>query len=268
VKLRPVGRNTLIRIGDRDARPPKGVPRGDDLKEKTKALLERLTELQERLYAESRRSLLVVLQGRDTCGKDGTIRRVFDAVNPQGCVVTTFKKPTDLELSHDFLWRVHSRMPVKGMIGIFNRSHYEDVLAVRVHHLVPRNVWSKRYQQINDFERMLSENGVTILKFFLHISKEEQKERLVARLEDPSKQWKFSPGDLDERKLWASYTAAYRDALRKCSTKWAPWYIVSADKKKVRDYLVARAVVETLQRMGPKYPTAGGDVQKLKDAIK
>jgi PPK2 family polyphosphate:nucleotide phosphotransferase len=267
VKLRPVGRNTLIRIGDRDARPPKGVPRGGDLKKKTKALLERLTELQTRLYAESRRSLLVVLQGRDTCGKDGTIRRVFDAVNPQGCVVTTFKKPTDLELSHDFLWRVHYRMPVNGMIGIFNRSHYEDVLVVRVRHLVPRNVWSKRYQQINDFERMLSENGVTILKFFLHISKEEQKQRLLARLEDPSKQWKFSPGDLGERKLWPSYTAAYRDALRKCSTKWAPWYVVPADKKKVRDYLVARAVVETLQRMGPKYPAADGDVQKLKDAI-
>jgi PPK2 family polyphosphate:nucleotide phosphotransferase len=267
VKLRPVARNTQIRIADRHARPPKGAPRGGDLKKKTKALLERLTDLQTRLYAESERSLLVVLQGRDTCGKDGTIRRVFDAVNPQGCVITSFKKPTELELSHDYLWRVHSRMPVKGIIGIFNRSHYEDVLAVRVHRLVPRNVWSKRYQQINDFERMLSENGVTIVKFFLHISKEEQRERLLARLEDPAKQWKFSPGDLDERKLWASYTSAYRDVLRKCSTKWAPWYVVPADKKKVRDYLVARAVVETLQRMAPKYPKADGDVLKLKDAI-
>ena len=267
MNLRPITRSTLIRIGDRDARPPKSVPRGGDLKKKTTALLERLTELQARLYAESSRSLLVVLQGRDTSGKDGTIRRVFDAVNPQGCVVTTFKKPTELELTHDYLWRVHSRMPVKGMIGIFNRSHYEDVLAVRVHNLVPRKVWSKRYQQINDFERMLSENGITILKFFLHISKEEQKERLLKRLDDPAKQWKFSAGDLGERKLWASYTAAYRDAVRKCSTTWAPWYIVPADKKKVRDYLVARAVVDTLQRMAPRYPKVDGDVLKLKDDI-
>jgi PPK2 family polyphosphate:nucleotide phosphotransferase len=267
VKLRPVRRNAPIRIGDRDARPPKRVPRGDELKEKTKELLERLTDLQERLYAESKRSLLVVLQGRDTSGKDGTIREVFDAVNPQGCVVTTFKKPSELELSHDYLWRVHHPMPAKGMIGIFNRSHYEDVLAVRVRNLMPRTVWSKRYQEINDFERMLSENGVTILKFFLHISREEQKERLHARLEDPTKQWKFKAGDLGERALWASYTTAYRDALTKCSTPWAPWYIVPADKKKVRDYLVAQVVVDTLQRMAPMYPKADSEVLTLKDAI-
>jgi PPK2 family polyphosphate:nucleotide phosphotransferase len=267
VKLRPVRRNAAIRIGDRDARPPKRVPRGDELKEKTEELLERLTDLQERLYAESKRSLLVVLQGRDTSGKDGTIREVFDAVNPQGCVVTTFKKPSELELSHDYLWRVHHPMPAKGMIGIFNRSHYEDVLAVRVRNLMPRTVWSKRYQEINDFERMLSENGVTILKFFLHISREEQKERLHARLEDPAKQWKFKAGDLGERALWASYTNAYRDALTKCSTPWAPWYIVPADKKKVRDYLVAQVVVDTLQRMAPKYPKADSEVLTLKDAI-
>jgi PPK2 family polyphosphate:nucleotide phosphotransferase len=256
-----------IRIGDRDARPPKGVTRGKELKKKTEVLLERLAELQERLYAESRQSLLVVLQGRDTCGKDGTIRRVFDAVNPQGCVVTSFKNPTELELSHDYLWRVHHRMPVRGIIGIFNRSHYEDVLAVRVHNLVPRSVWSKRFQHITDFERMLSENDVTIVKFFLHISKEEQKRRLLARLEDPAKQWKFGEGDLGERARWASYTTAYRDALRKCSTSWAPWYVVPADKKKVRDYLVARVVVDTLQRMAPKYPKADNKVLKLKDEI-
>lgn len=267
MKLRPVRRDAPIRIGDRDARPPKDAPRGGELKKKTKALLGRLTDLQERLYAESRRSLLVVLQGRDTCGKDGTIRRVFDAVNPQGCIVTSFKKPNELELSHDYLWRVHHPVPAKGMIGIFNRSHYEDVLVVRVRELVPRTVWAKRYQQINDFERMLSENGVTILKFFLHISREEQKERLLARLEDPAKHWKFNASDLAERALWPSYTNAYRDALRKCSTPWAPWYIVPADKKKVRNYLVAQVVVDTLQRMAPKYPKADSEALTLKDAI-
>jgi PPK2 family polyphosphate:nucleotide phosphotransferase len=267
VKLRPVSPRGPIRIGDRDARRPKGVPRGDELKEKTKALLDRLTDLQERLYAESKRSLLVVLQGRDTCGKDGTIRRVFDAVNPQGCVVTSFKKPSEVELSHDYLWRIHHAIPANGTIGIFNRSHYEDVLVVRVRGLVPRAVWAKRYQQINDFERVLAENGVTILKFFLHISRDEQKERLLARLEDLSKQWKFKEGDLGERELWDSYTAAYRDALRKCSTPWAPWYVVPADKKKVRDYLVAEAVVNTLTRMKPRYPKLEGDVEKLKASI-
>lgn len=267
MKLRAIVRNTPIRIGDRDARRPKGAPRKDALKEKTKSLLDRITELQERLYAESKRSLLVVLQGRDTCGKDGTIRRVFDAVNPQGCAVTSFKKPSDLELSHDYLWRVHHAIPAKGTIGIFNRSHYEDVLVVRVRELVPRSIWSKRYQQINDFERMLSENGVTILKFFLHISRDEQKDRLLARLEDPSKHWKFNEGDLAERALWDRYTSAYRDALRKCGTPWAPWYIVPADKKKVRDYLVAQTVVDTLARMAPRYPSAGGDVATLKESI-
>jgi len=267
VQLRPITRGAAIRISDRDARLPKGVPRGDELKEKTKALLERLTELQARLYAESKRSLLVVLQGRDTCGKDGTIRRVFDAVNPQGCIVTSFKKPSELELSHDYLWRVHHAVPAKGMIGIFNRSHYEDVLVVRVRRLVPPAVWGKRYQQINDFERMLTENGVTILKFFLHISREEQKERLLSRLEDPAKHWKFNEDDLGERALWRSYTTAYRDALRRCSTPWAPWYIVPADKKKARDYLVAQVVVDTLARMAPRYPKATADALKLKNAI-
>jgi PPK2 family polyphosphate:nucleotide phosphotransferase len=267
MKLSPVTRATSLRLGDRDARPPKNATRGPELKKKTKALLERLTELQSRLYAESEQSLLVVLQGRDTCGKDGTIRRVFDAVNPQGCSVTSFKKPSERELSHDFLWRVHQAVPAKGMIAIFNRSHYEDVLIVRVRKLVTRAVWSKRYEQINEFERILSENGVTIVKFFLHVSKDEQKKRLLERLEDPDKHWKLNEGDLGERALWTSYTAAYRDALRKCSTRWAPWYVVPADKKKLRDYLVAQVVVETVRRMAPKYPKADGDVLKLKDRI-
>ena len=267
MKLRPITRKTPIRITDRDARPPKGLPRGAELKKKTKVLFKRITDLQRRLYAESKRSLLVVLQARDTGGKDGTIRRVFDAVNPQGCIVTSFKKPSELELSHDFLWRVHQAVPARGMIGIFNRSHYEDVLVVRVRNLVPRREWSKRYEQINDFERGLSENGVTIVKFFLHISKAEQKERLLARLEDPTKQWKFNAGDLGERALWASYTTAYRDALRKCSTPWAPWYVVPADKKKVRDYLVAQVVVDTLTRMSPRYPKADKEALEQGRAI-
>jgi PPK2 family polyphosphate:nucleotide phosphotransferase len=267
VKIRPITRGRPIRIGDRDARRPKGVPRGENLKEKTKALLERLTELQARLYAESQRALLVVLQGRDTCGKDGTIRRVFDAVNPQGCNVTSFKKPNELELSHDYLWRVHHAVPARGTIGIFNRSHYEDVLVVRVRELVPRTEWTKRFEQINDFERMLTENGVTILKFFLHISKDEQRKRLLARLEDPTKQWKFKEGDLGERALWDRYTVAYRDALRRCTTPWAPWYLVPADKKKARNYLVAQVVVDTLTRMGPRYPQADPDVLRHKDSL-
>jgi PPK2 family polyphosphate:nucleotide phosphotransferase len=267
MKLRPITRNARIRIADRDARRPGGVPRGAELKKKTKALLERMTDLQERLFAESERSLLVILQARDTGGKDGTIRRVFDAVNPQGCIVTSFKTPTDIELSHDFLWRIHKAVPAKGMIGIFNRSQYEDVLAARVHGLVPRAVWSKRYDQINDFERGLSGNGVTVVKFFLHISKDEQKARLRARLADPTKQWKFNAGDLKDRARWASYTAAYRDALRKCSTPWAPWYVVPADKKKVRDYLVAQVVVDTLKRMSPRYPKADKEVLELEREI-
>ena len=267
VKLRPITRNAQVRIADRDARPPKGVPRGGELKKKTKALLERLADLQARLHAEAQQSLLVVLQARDTGGKDGTIRRVFDAVNPQGCIVTSFKKPSEVELRHDFLWRIHKAVPAKGMIGIFNRSHYEDVLVVRVRNLAPRREWSKRYDQINAFERSLTENGVTILKFFLHISKAEQKERLLARLDDPTKQWKFSADDLGERALWGSYTTAYRDALRKCSTPWAPWYVVPADKKKVRNYLVAQVVVDTLKRMSPKYPKADKEVLELERAI-
>ena len=193
---------------------------------------------------------------------------MFDAVNPQGCTVTSFKKPSDEELSHDFLWRVHKAVPAKGMIGIFNRSHYEDVLVVRVHNLLPRREWSKRYEQINEFERGLSENRVTIVKFFLHISKAEQKERLLSRVANPMKQWKFNPGDLKDRELWGSYTNAYRDALRKCSTPWAPWYVVPADKKKVRDYLVAQVVVDTLKRMSPRYPKADKEALELGREIK
>ncbi len=213
-----------------------------------------LEALQELLYAERRHKVLIVLQGMDTSGKDGTIRHVFDGVNPQGVSVSSFKVPTELELAHDYLWRVHQRVPGKGEIVIFNRSHYEDVLVVRVHNLVPEEVWSKRYAQINEFERLLAEEGTTILKFFLHISLEEQKERLQARLDDPRKQWKFRVGDLAERKRWQDYTHAYEDAIHKTSTEWAPWYIIPSDRKWYRNYVVGSIIVKVLREFEMQYP--------------
>jgi PPK2 family polyphosphate:nucleotide phosphotransferase len=226
-------------------------------------LLDKLPALQTALYAESKQALLVVLQGRDASGKDGLTRVVFGPLNSQGCVVSNFKRPTVYELARDYLWRVHQVVPPKGSIGIFNRSHYEDVLVVRVHDLVPKSVWSKRYDQINDFERMLSENGVTILKFFLHISKDEQKARLLERLHDPLKNWKFEVGDLEERKRWDDYTEAYEDALEKCSTEHAHWYVVPADRKSTRNLLVARVVVDALERMKPVFPRVDPEVLKI-----
>jgi PPK2 family polyphosphate:nucleotide phosphotransferase len=214
----------------------------------------RLTTLQNVFYADSRRALLIVLQAMDTGGKDGTIRRVFSGVNPEGCRVTAFKAPSQDELAHDFLWRIHAAVPPKGYIGIFNRSHYEDVLIVRVHNLVPKPVWSARYDQINEFENILTENNVTILKFFLHISKEEQKKRLDARREDPEKNWKFNPEDLKERKHWDDYVKAYEEALSRCSTKAAPWFIIPADHKWFRNLAVSKIVTETLEELKPSYP--------------
>ncbi len=227
-------------------------------KEEGKTVLDELNdeleELQELMYAERRRKVLIVLQGMDTSGKDGTIRHVFDRVNPQGVSVANFKVPTELELAHDYLWRVHQKAPGKGEIVIFNRSHYEDVLVVRVHNLVPEKVWSKRYAHINDFERLLAEEGTTILKFFLHISLEEQKERLQARLDDPRKQWKFRMGDLEERKRWQEYTRAYEDAIRETSTEWAPWYIIPADRKWYRNLVIGSIVVTVLKEFEMQYP--------------
>jgi PPK2 family polyphosphate:nucleotide phosphotransferase len=213
-----------------------------------------LEELQEVLYAEHKHKVLVVLQAMDTGGKDGVIRRVFDGVNPQGVRVASFKVPTEEELDHDYLWRVHKMVPGRGEIVIFNRSHYEDVLVVRVHNIVPADVWKKRYEQINAFERHLAENGTTILKFFLHIDADEQKKRLQARLDDPTKRWKFRLGDLDERKLWGEYTAAYEDLLSKTSTDHAPWYIVPANSKWYRDLVISSVLVETLKSLDMKYP--------------
>lgn len=218
------------------------------------ALNRRLEELQELLYAEHKHKVLVVLQAMDTGGKDGTIRHVFEGVNPQGVRVAGFKVPTPEELAHDYLWRVHEHVPGKGEIVIFNRSHYEDVLAVRVHNLAPPEVWGRRYAHINDFERMLAEEGTTILKFYLHIDRDEQKQRLQARLDTPHKRWKFNVGDLKERKLWPDYTQAYEDVLGQTSTDWAPWYIVPANRKWYRNLAVGTVMVEALEGLKMSYP--------------
>lgn len=220
----------------------------------------RLDELQDVFYANGSRGLLIVLQGMDTSGKDGTIRKVFENVDPLGVRVASFKAPTEEELAHDFLWRIHRQVPRKGEIVIFNRSHYEDVLVVRVHNLVPEKVWRKRYDQINEFERMLAENGTLIVKFFLHIDLDEQRERLQKRLDDPAKRWKFRRGDLDERKHWDSYTKAYEDVLSRTSTEWAPWYVVPANAKWHRNIVIARVLVETLESLRLGYPEPEEDL--------
>ena len=255
MKLKPVSRDTPLGLTDADARVADS-PDDDELKERTEEQVERIADLQRMFYADSRFALLVVLQGRDASGKDGTIRKVFTGVNPQGVQVTSFKVPTEEELHHDFLWRIHQRVPARGMVGIFNRSHYEDVIVTRVNKIVPAAVWKSRFRQINDFEKGLSANGVRILKFFLHVSQAEQKERLEKRLTNEEKNWKFNPGDLEEREKWPAYTAAYRDAIKQCSTDWAPWYIVPADDKKVRNYLIARTVADTLAALELRWPKA------------
>ena len=218
------------------------------------SLTKQLAKLQEVFYAQGKHRLLVVLQAMDTGGKDGTISHVFDNVNPQGVKVTSFKSPTDAELSHDFLWRVHPHTPGKGEMVIFNRSHYEDVLIVRVHGLVPKEVWKQRYEHINAFERMLADEGTTILKFFLHVSKDEQRERLQARIDKPDKHWKFNMDDLAERKRWDEYIEAYEEAIHRTSTDYAPWYIVPSDRKWYRNLVVAQTIVQTVEALKPVYP--------------
>jgi PPK2 family polyphosphate:nucleotide phosphotransferase len=226
----------------------------------TSQLNKRLEELQEMLWADGRHRLLVVLQAMDTGGKDGTIRKVFEGVNPVGVRVASFKKPTSDELAHDYLWRVHPHVPGDGEITVFNRSHYEDVLVVRVHNVVPQSQWEKRYRHLVEFERLLVEEGTTIIKFFLHISKEEQRLRLQARIDDPTKHWKFSMADLDERKHWDDYQRAYEDALSNTSTSFAPWYIVPADRKWYRDLVVSTVLVEILEKMELRYPAPESDL--------
>jgi PPK2 family polyphosphate:nucleotide phosphotransferase len=222
--------------------------------------LDRLAVLQDRFWAEGERAVLVILQGIDAAGKDGTINKVMEAFNPQGCPVTAFKVPSFEELAHDYLWRVHRAVPRKGEIGIFNRSHYEDVLVVRVHDLVPKTVWSKRYDQINAFERHLTTNGTTIVKFFLSIDRDEQRERFQARYDDPTKRWKFSMGDLDERARWYDYQAAFDDALSKCSTDEAPWYVIPANQKWFRNLAVATILADTIAGLKPAYPPVAANV--------
>jgi len=235
--------------------------------EKTEQNIARLDELQYLMYAEHRRALLVVLQGMDGAGKDGTIRHVMRGLNPQGCRVTSFKAPSTEEADHDFLWRVHRAVPPSGEVAIFNRSHYEDVLAARVRKLVPKNVWTRRYDHINGFEQLLTDSSVVVVKFFLHISKDEQRRRFEERLRDPTKQWKLSPSDFEDRKHWDDYVAAYEDALTRCSTSDAPWLIVPADKKWFRNFAVSRILVETLEALDMRFPKPTVDVSRITPSL-
>ena len=219
-----------------------------------KKLNKRLEVLQDVLYAEHKQKILIVLQAMDTGGKDGTISSVFEGVNPQGVKVASFKVPTPEELDHDYLWRVHPQAPGKGEIVIFNRSHYEDLLVVRVHNLAPQKVWKKRFQHINEFERMMKDEGTTILKFYLNISQDEQKQRLLERISTPEKRWKFNPGDLEERKLWKDYMEAYQDVLSKTSKPWAPWYIIPANRNWYRNLVISSILVDTLEKLKMHYP--------------
>jgi PPK2 family polyphosphate:nucleotide phosphotransferase len=244
-----------VDLGDLRPDATEGAPGGrPETEAAIPALLEELTDLQERLWAEASRSVLVVLQAMDAGGKDGTIKHVFRGVNPQGTRVTSFKTPTDIELAHDFLWRIHQATPRGGEIGIFNRSHYEDVLISRVHELVPEATWKARYALINSFEALLAQGGTTVIKLFLHISKEEQRRRFDSRLKEPNKRWKFQPGDLVERDHWDAYQVAYADALRETSTAAAPWYVIPADHKWYRNWAVSCILTDTLRAMDPRYP--------------
>jgi PPK2 family polyphosphate:nucleotide phosphotransferase len=252
-----------IRLSRFDPDFTDGFKDKSDVEEHLQRNVARLARLQDLLWAEKKRALLIILQAVDAGGKDGTIKHVMSGVNPQGCVVTSFKVPSVEESGHDFLWRVHKAVPVRGQIGIFNRSHYEDVLVVRVHKLVEKAVWKPRFQQINNFERMLTENGVTILKFFLHISREEQKERLESRLVQPSKRWKISEADAAERKYWNAYMRAYEDVLSRCSTPWAPWFVIPSNKKWFRNLAVSSVIVEALDEMDMKYPEPAADLSKI-----
>ena len=256
--------NTQINLADYDANDTGNYKDKIQAEAKLQAHRKRLFELQELLYAEDKRALLVVLQGMDGAGKDGTIRHIFTGVNPQGCQVTSFKVPTDEELQHDFLWRVHKATPRRGMIGIFNRSHYEDVLVVRVHQKLSRQEVERRFEEINNFEQELTENHTHILKFFLHISKDEQRKRLQARLDHPKKYWKVSPGDLTERQYWNDYVRAYEDALSHCSTKHAPWYIVPANHKWYRNVAISEILLDVMEGFKMKYPKPKLDIKKLK----
>ena len=256
LRVKPGTKVRLSRIDPNDTHGHTKQKSADALQEG----LDRLFDLQDRLYAEAKHPVLIVLQGIDASGKDGTVRHVMTAFNPAGCTVTSWKAPTAVELAHDYLWRIHQRTPGKGEIAIFNRSHYEDVLVVRVHDLVPKETWSKRYDEINAFERLLVAGGTTIIKFFLWIDPDEQKARLQARLDDPEKHWKFRLRDLAERKLWDSYIAAYEAMLERCSSDSAPWYLIPANKKWFRNLAVADIVADVLDGLNPQYPPSPDDL--------
>ncbi len=243
-------------LEQRDPRDTLGLPGKDESGKLLDDLLEELSSLQERLYAEGKRSVLLVLQGLDASGKDGTIRRVFTGVNPQGCHVTSFKAPSPIELAHDFLWRVHANCPARGMIGIFNRSHYEDVVTVGVLGLAPEEVWRRRPGRIVEFERLLTEEATTVLKCFLHLSPDEQRERFAERLADPTKRWKHNPKDQETAARFGEYRASYDEAITATSTEWAPWHVIPSDRNWVRNHAVATVLVEALRRLDPQFPDA------------
>ncbi len=252
-----------VSLGDLPTRAKAFGQDRDKAESEFKALRKELIRLQPRFYAEGKAKMLIVFQAMDAGGKDGTVRSIFKGVNPQGVQVTSFKVPTSQELAHDFLWRVHRAVPGSGMIGVFNRSHYEDVLVVRVEEIVPEAVWMGRYELINQFEKLLVDTGTILLKFFLHISKEEQRDRFQERLEDPDKNWKFSLDDLKKREKWDLYMAAYQDALERCTTPWAPWHVIPADQNWYRDLSVARVIVNALRVHNPQYPTVKEDLSRV-----
>lgn len=261
-----VAPGSSVRLADRDPRDDAGLTK-DEVRDRMDEVRERLFLLQRRLYAEGRRALLVVLQGMDAAGKDGTIRGAFGALNPQGARVVSFKAPTSNELDHDYLWRVHNACPRRGEVGIFNRSHYEDVLVVRVEELAPQELWRRRYDHINAFERLLHDEGTVVLKFFLHLSKDEQRERLLERIHDPERHFKFNPGDFQSRRKWDQYVEAYQDALERCSTDHAPWYVIPADRNWMRNYAVARITLDALERMDPQLPTVMVNVSEAESLL-
>jgi PPK2 family polyphosphate:nucleotide phosphotransferase len=247
-------------LAARDPGDKLGLASREEAEPGRQRLLEELAAFQDRLWAEAARGVLLVLQGVDTSGKDGTIRHVFTGLNPAGVADAAFKVPAGAELEHDYLWRVHAVCPGKGEIGIFNRSHYEDIVTVRIRELQPKAVWSKRYRHVREFERMLTDEGTAIVKVFLHISKEEQRRRLQARLDEPDKRWKFKLGDLDSRALWGSLMEAYEEALTETSTDWAPWHVIPADHKWVRNVAVSHLLVETLRKLDPRFPDPKEDL--------
>jgi PPK2 family polyphosphate:nucleotide phosphotransferase len=243
---------------------PKGLERAE-AEEQLARLTSRLRDLQHMMYAEDKRSLLVILQGRDAAGKDGTIRHVFGPMNPQGCKVTSFKVPSTLEASHDFLWRCHHAAPRRGQVGIFNRSHYEDVLVVRVHDLVPKKQWQTRYEHINNFEQLLADSGTTVLKFMLHIDRDEQLERFRKRIDRPHKNWKISEADYSERRFWDDYTEAFNEVFRRCSTDTAPWFVIPSNRKWARNFAIATIVAETMETLGMAFPEPTVDMDEIKE---